>query len=198
MSKVAVILAPGCEEGENLTIVDIMRRAEIPCELVGLDEMEVTGGHDITILADRVFDTDIRDYDMIVLPGGYGGAEAMMAKAELLSCLRDMDAAGKWVAAICAAPTVLDKAGILEGRQFTCYPTTAAKISSGERRDDIIVIDRNLVTSQGPATAYAFTYQLVELLGVSSKAVRDRMVYDHAFGFDGFVGNEEQKDGGAR
>ncbi len=181
MKKAAVIFANGCEEGEALTIVDIFRRAELTCDMVGLDQKDITGGHDITMRTDKVLSEDLKDYDMVILPGGYGGADAMANNETLLECLREMNAAGKYVAAICAAPIVLEAAGILEGRTFTCYPSTAAKISHGNRVDGKVVIDGNLITSQGPATAYAFAYKLVDALGGDSLTVKKRMVYFNAF-----------------
>lgn len=182
MSKVAVIFAPGFEEGEGLAVVDIMRRAEITCDIVGLLGSEVTGGHDICVRADKVFDGSLDDYDMVVLPGGLGGAEAMRDNESFLSAVRAMDQAGKWVCAICAAPIALGRAGLLEGRTFTCYPTTAPKIENpGTWVDEIVCVDGNLLTSQGPGTAYAFAYALVDALGVDSEPVKQRMVYYNAF-----------------
>lgn len=182
MNKTAVILADGCEEGESLTIVDIMRRAELPCDLVGLTALEVTGAHDITMRTDKVLDESIADYDMIVLPGGYGGTENMKNSELLCSIIRKMFAAGKYVTAMCAAPQVLDKCGVLEGRTFTCYPTVADKIKSGNYVDGVrTVVDGNIVTSAAPGTAYAFGYKLVDVLGGDSLAVKKRMVYFNAF-----------------
>ncbi len=179
--KTAVIFAPGCEEGEALTIVDIFRRAEIRCDMIGLDEKEITGAHDITMLCDEVISEELKDYDMVILPGGYGGAEAMKNHALLQSVLKEMNKNGKYIAAICAAPIALDEAGVLEGKRFTCYPTTAAKIHTGIHTDDKVCVDGNLITSQGPATAWAFAYKLVDVLGGDSLTVKKRMVYFNAF-----------------
>lgn len=181
MNKTAVIFANGCEEGEALTIVDILRRAERTCEMVGLDSDEITGGHDVTMKTDRVLDEDVADYDMIVLPGGYEGVDNMLASPLLKNILRKMNESGKWIAAMCAAPQVLDCAGLLEGRTFTCYPGTAEKIHSGTRTEDVVVKDGNLITSQGPATAYAFGYALADALGADSLTVKKRMAYFNAF-----------------
>ena len=181
MKKAAVIFAPGCEEGESLTIVDIFRRAEIECDMVGLEDIEVTGGHHITMLCDKVMDDSLEDYDMVVLPGGYGGADAMRNNDAFQAHLKNMHAKNKYIAAICAAPIALDRAGVLEGRNFTCYPSTAEKIHSGNWIDETVVVDGNLITSQGPATAWAFSYKLVDVLGGDSLAVKKRMVYFNAF-----------------
>lgn len=182
MKNIAVIAAPGCEEGETLTIVDIFRRAELSCDLVGLGARDITGGHGTVFRCDAVLDEALASaYDMVVLPGGYGGVDAMMASELLLEQVSTMLHEGKWVAAICAAPLALDKAGLLESRTFTCYPGQRANISAGTWANEVVVIDDNLVTSQGPATAWAFAYKLVELMGGDAEAVRQRMVYRNAF-----------------
>ena len=187
MAKVAVIIAPGFEEGEGLALVDVFRRAEIECDMVGLRSAEVAGGHEIVVRTDAVFDGSLTSYDMVVLPGGYGGADAMRDDDRFQEALREMDAAGKWVCAICAAPIALDRAGILSGRRFTCYPGTVSKIEDETAQwvDEVVVRDGNLITSQGPATAYVFAYALVDALGVDSEPVKQRMVYYNAFDVDG-------------
>ena len=118
MKKAAVIFAAGCEEGEALTIVDIFRRAQLECAKIGLDADRITGAHGIIMRMDAVLDDSLAQFDMVVLPGGYGGAAAMRESGLLISLLRQMDQEGKMIAAICAAPTVLDKAGLL-GRSQT-------------------------------------------------------------------------------
>ena len=90
MAKVAVIVAPGFEEGEALALVDIFRRAEIACDMVGLESQEVTGGHEIVVRTDVTFDGSLDDYDMVVLPGGYGGADAMRSDDRLQQAMRAM------------------------------------------------------------------------------------------------------------
>lgn len=181
MKKAAVIFADGCEEGEALTIVDIFRRAELQCDMVGLTSDVVTGAHDIVMKADKVLGKDLTEYDMVILPGGYGGSAAMRDNEEFIGYLQEMDKSGKKIAAMCAAPIALERAGLLEGRKFTCYPSTGETIKSGTRLDDKVVVDGNLITSQGPATAYAFAYKCVEELGGDALTVKKRMVYFNAF-----------------
>ncbi|MBS4770859.1 DJ-1/PfpI family protein [Carnobacteriaceae bacterium zg-ZUI240] len=181
MVKVAVLVAPGFEEGETLTIVDIIRRANIECKLVGTDEI-VTGAHDITVKCDAVLHSDIsKEYDMVVLPGGRPGADNLRDNDLVIKAIKEMDASGKWVAAMCAAPIALERAGILENREFTAYVGYQDVIKAGQFKEDIVVVDKNLVTSRGPATAYAFAYALVDVLGGDSIAVKKRMVYTNAF-----------------
>lgn len=180
MKKAAVLVAPGFEEGETLTITDILRRAQTQCDLYGLTK-EVTGGHDITLQCDYVLSQDVEDYDMVILPGGYEGARNLRDHEGVIALLQKMYANHKYICAMCAAPTVLEKAQLLEEKRYTAYRGYGDKIKQGEYQEEIVVVDGSIVTSRGPATAYAFAYQLVELLGEDAIAVKQRMLYDHAF-----------------
>jgi 4-methyl-5(b-hydroxyethyl)-thiazole monophosphate biosynthesis len=179
--KTGIILAPGFEEGEALTIADILRRAQIQCDLIGLDQT-VTGGHEIEVQSDVLLNNiDENEYDMLILPGGYGGVEAMKQSTKLKELLISMNKQNKYIAAMCAAPSVLDCFGLLKGRKFTAYRGYEEKIKDGTFLQDKVVVDDNLITSRGPATAYAFAYKLVDVLGQDSLAVKKRMVYFNAF-----------------
>ncbi|MDO5709994.1 MAG: DJ-1/PfpI family protein, partial [Coriobacteriales bacterium] len=145
MTKVAIITAPGCEEGETLTIVDILRRAEIACDMVGLGSQVIAGTHHIAMRADTVFSGSLEGYGMVVLPGGYGGSDAMRDNEELIDALKAMDARGAWICAICAAPEALGRAGLLAGKTFTCYPGVKDQIENpGTWVDAPVVIDGNV------------------------------------------------------
>ena len=180
MAKVAVILAEGFEEIEALTVVDVLRRANIACHMVGF-EARVTGSHAIQVQADRVFDGDLSEYDMIVLPGGMPGSAHLRDNEQLIAELQKFEQVGKKVAAICAAPIVLERAGLLEGRKFTCFPGVEDQIASGEHQTDLVVVDGNIVTSRGAGTALAFAYALVDLLGGDGQQLAHTMVYDRLF-----------------
>ena len=196
MTKVAVITAPGCEEGETLTIVDIMRRAEIPVEMMGLGAQKIAGTHHITMVCDTVFNGSLDGYDMVILPGGYGGSDAMRDNDELLDALRAADERGAWICAICAAPEALGRAGLLEGRRFTCYPGVKDQIERpGTWVDSPVVTDGKLICGQGPAFAYAFAYALVDALGYDAQTVKNRMVYYNAFAVAGGVPSWETEAG---
>ena len=196
MTKVAVITAQGCEEGETLTIVDILRRAEIPCEMVGLGSQEIAGTHHITMRCDTVFDGTLDEYDMVVLPGGYGGSDAMRDSEELVAALRVADERGAWICAICAAPEALGRAGLLEGKRFTCYPGVKDQIENpGTWVDAPVVQDGNIITGQGPAFAYAFAYALVDVLGYDALTIQNRMIYFNAFDVEGGVPSWETEAG---
>lgn len=180
MKKAAIIIASGFEEGEALTIADIIKRAHLQCDLVGY-EQEVKGGHEIIVRCDHILNETLLDYDMVILPGGYGGAEAMKNNPTLISYLQQMNEKGKYVCAMCAAPIVLEKANLLVDKKFTAYQGYDQKIKQRTYLNDKVVIDSNIVTSRGSATAYGFAYKLVELLGGDDLAVKKRMVYFNAF-----------------
>ena len=196
MAKVALITAPGCEEGETLTIADVLRRAGITCDMVGLGAQEIAGTHGIAMRCDVEFDGSLDAYDMVVLPGGYGGSDAMRDNEELLAALQAADKRGAWVCAICAAPEALGRAGLLKGRQFTCYPDVKDQVENpGTWVDAPVVRDGNLICGQGPAFAYAFAYALVDALGADSETVKNRMVYYNAFDVEGGVPSWETEAG---
>ena len=180
MPKVAVILANGFEEIEALTVVDVMRRANITCHMVGFED-KVTGSHAIQVQADRVFDGDLSGYDMIVLPGGMPGSVHLRDNEQLIAELQRFEKIGKKVAAICAAPIALNQAGLLEERNYTCYDGVQEQISNGHYHKETVVVDGDVITSRGPATALAFAYHLVETLGGDAKALRNGMLYTDVF-----------------
>ena len=181
MPKVALILAPGFEEIEALTPVDVLRRADISCDLLGFDQT-VTGSHGITVTVDALWQGDLSAYDMVVLPGGMPGSAHLRDDERLMAALKDMQASDKWIAAICAAPLALARAGVLVGKNFTCYDGVEREIADGNYRKETVVRDGKLITSRGPSTALAFAYELVEVLGGDAQKLREGMLYTDVFG----------------
>ncbi|MDQ0223274.1 DJ-1 family glyoxalase III [Streptococcus moroccensis] len=177
---VAVLLAPGFEEIEALTQVDVLRRADIPVETLGFTP-EVKGSHDITVLADKVFEGQLEDYEMIILPGGLPGSDHLRDNDALIKALQEADQAEKWLAAICAAPKVLGRAGLLNEKRYTCYPGVEEEIATGEHTDDLLVQDGRIITAQGAGVSLAFAYHLVDVLGGDSKKLSSGMIYDPLF-----------------
>jgi 4-methyl-5(b-hydroxyethyl)-thiazole monophosphate biosynthesis len=180
MSRVLVPLAEGFEEIEAVTVVDLLRRAGIEVHTACLDGPQVTGSHGIAVLADIALDAArADDYDMIVLPGGMPGAEHLKNDARVVALLRHFAAAGRYTAAICAAPGVLAHAGLLEGRAATSFPGFLHTGSApGIRlRDDAVVIDGKVVTSRGAGTAMEFALALIGLLAGPEvqQQVRERL-----------------------
>lgn len=167
--RVIVPFAEGFEEIEAFTIVDVLRRAGIAVDMVGLVGSIVTGSHGIRVTMDKKLnEVRAEDYDGIVLPGGNPGYLNLSRSSELLELIKKMNGQGKLIAAICAAPSVLAKAGVLEGKRATIYPGMEKEIPypRGER----IVVDGNVVTSQGPGTAIEFALKLVDVLVGSDMA----------------------------
>ena len=196
MAKVALITAPGCEEGETLTIVDMLRRAEINCDMVGLGAQEISGTHRIAMRCDTIFDGSLDAYDMVVLPGGYRGSDAMRDSDELIAALCAASERGAWICAICAAPEVLGRAGLLKGKRFTCYPGVKDQIENpGTWVDAPVVHEDKLITGQGPAFAYAFAFSLVDALGGDSQTIKNRTIYYNVFDVEGGVPSWETEAG---
>ncbi len=174
MATVLVPLAQGCEELEAVTIVDLLRRAGVDVTTAGLDDKPVTASRGMVLIADMTLDQAVqKDYDMIVLPGGLPGADHLDQDARIQSLLKKMDAEGKYVAAICAAPKALARAGLLDGRKATSYPGSldGCRITDMDYREQAVVIDGTLITSRGPGTAMDFALSLIEqLLGRNKRA----------------------------
>ncbi len=174
MTTVLVPLAPGFEELEAVTIVDVLRRADIEVRLVSLGpERLVTGSHGISLLADEVWsELGEQPVDAIALPGGMPGSRHLRDHLELRARLVALHAAGGLVAALCAAPIVLDAAGLLTGRRATAFPGTElpSAVMLGER----VVVDGRIVTSRGPGTALEFALTLVAELGKAERAAELR------------------------
>jgi 4-methyl-5(b-hydroxyethyl)-thiazole monophosphate biosynthesis len=177
---VLVPLAEGFEEIEAVTIVDLLRRADIEVHTASLTSRRVTGSHGITVEADLVLDdAKAADYDMVVLPGGMPGAEHLKNDLRVIALLREFAAAGRFTAAICAAPGVLAHAGLLEGREATSFPGfLRADSAPGIRLSESpVVVDGKVVTSRGPGTAIDFSLALIGLLkgGEVAAAVGGRL-----------------------
>ena len=164
MKKVAVMLADGFEEIEALTVVDIVRRADITCDMVSISGEEVKGAHGIVTKADKLISDAIKEYDAIVLPGGMPGAANLRDNNKVIGLVKYFNENNKIVAAICAAPIILGKAEVVEGRNVTSYPGFEDELSKGNYLEEHVVVDGNIITSRGPATAMLFAYKILELL----------------------------------
>ncbi|URA09789.1 DJ-1 family glyoxalase III [Thermospira aquatica] len=164
--RVALILGQNFEEVEAITPIDILRRAQVEVITYGVGGKEITGSHQITVQADRVFmrmdDIHTEEFDALLLPGG-PGVNQLVQNQHLLEVIRRFVAASRWVYAVCAAPLLLDRAGVLEGRNFTCYPGTVASITSGKHKNEPVVVDGNIITSQGVGTSLLASLKLVSL-----------------------------------
>lgn len=167
MPRVLVPLAEGFEEIEAVTVIDLLRRAGIEVHTASLAQPRVTGSHGITLEADgELAAVDAADYDMVVLPGGMPGAEHLRQDERVIALLKQLATSGRYTAAICAAPSVLAHAGLLDGRSATSFPGFLRPDSAAGIRlmDSPVVVDGKVVTSRGPGTAIEFGLALIELL----------------------------------
>jgi 4-methyl-5(b-hydroxyethyl)-thiazole monophosphate biosynthesis len=165
MKTVLVLLAPGFEEIETITVVDILRRAGARVTLAGTQEGPLEGSRGISVLPDEQLDKVLKiDFDLIVLPGGQPGTNNLKDDPRVLQLLKKMDGLKKNIAAICAAPLVLNKAGILKDRCVTSHPSVQKDMQGIQYSEDRVVVDGHIITSKSPGTAMEFSLQLVEIL----------------------------------
>ncbi len=165
MKAVLVPLAQGCEEIEAVTVIDILRRAGIKVVSAGLDKLPVQASRGVSILPDTTLDAVLHDdFDMIVLPGGQPGTNNLKADKRIIALLQHKAQQGKYIAAICAAPSVLATAGLLDNKQATSFPGALTPFPAVRVQHAAIVEDGKLITSRGPGTAMDFALLLVERL----------------------------------
>ena len=167
MATVLVPLAQGVEELEAVTIVDLLRRAGIEVVTAGLDAAPVKGSRGTVLLPDTTLDRAIeREYDMLVLPGGQPGATHLEQDARIVTLARKMARDNRFTAAICAAPKVLARAGVLDGKRATSFPGAIdpAQWPNVRLENSSVVTDGQVITSRGPGTAMDFALELIGLL----------------------------------
>lgn len=164
MKKVALFLANGFEEIEALGTVDILRRAQIPVITVSItDDKVVTGAHNVPVTADAIFsETDFKDIEILVLPGGMPGAKHLNEHEGLKKLIAEYNSKGEQIGAICAAPMVLGGLGILDGKRATTYPGFEPELIGAKVTGENVVIDGNITTGKGPGLVFEFALRLVE------------------------------------
>lgn len=176
MPKVLILLAPGCEEIEAVTVIDLLRRANIDVVSAGLAEINnpITCSRGVVLVPDTTLD-DVVDahFDMVVLPGGQPGTDNLRKDERVRTLLQKTDSNNNYVAAICAAPMVLAEAGLLKDKFATSYPGCLDEKIAPQTtlKEDMVVKDGNIITSRGPGTAMDFALLLVETL--TDKEARD-------------------------
>ena len=166
--KVALFIENGSEELEFIAPLDIMRRANLEVDLISANNEDfITSSHNIKILADKKIEevNNILDYDAIVIPGGMPGSTLLRDNKKIIEFYQTMYNSGKLVAAICAAPIVLSAAGITDDKEVTSYPGFDKEINyKNYNSEKAVVIDKNVITAQGPAVAILFGYEIVNYL----------------------------------
>lgn len=177
MAKVLVPLANGCEELEVVSIVDVLRRGGVEVVMASIhDSLEVVGAHGISLKADALFpDVEGEDYDAMILPGGGDGTENLKRSLEVIARLRRQKEEGRLLCAICAAPTVLVEAGVLdEGQHVTCYPACQMDLDRPWVNQPVVVHD-DVITGQAPGSALLFGLVVLQVLAgeaVAQKVAR--------------------------
>lgn len=165
MPGICVLLATGFEEIEAVTIIDVLRRAELEVTILGVGGETISGAHGLQVKTDQSLEDGMnRTWGAIVLPGGLPGATNLRDNPQVLELVRSTHSAGGKLAAICAAPIVLGSAGVLQGRRATCYPGFEDGLDGAECSEDRVVVDGNLTTSRGPGTSLDFALSLVAQL----------------------------------
>lgn len=177
MAKVYVFLANDFEDVEALIPVDVLRRGGVEVITVSItgDSQVVESAHNVQIMADAMIeDCDFSDADLLFLPGGMPGASNLYEHEGVRQAVLAQAKAGKKVAAICAAPAVvLAQLGILDGKRATCYPGFEKLLTKAEYTADLVTVDGNITTAEGPAAAFPFAYELLSQL--VSKEVSDQI-----------------------
>ncbi|MBI3608852.1 MAG: DJ-1/PfpI family protein [Nitrospirae bacterium] len=173
MARVLVPLASGFEEIEAVTIIDILRRANVEVTVAGTIDGPIIGSRRVPLIPDTTLDAVADDpFDMVVLPGGGEGTANLRRDPRITSLVKRQADRGGYLAAICAAPIVLADAGLLTHKRVTSYPSYRSQITTGEYLTDRVVVDGRLVTSRSPGTALEFALTLVELLVGSDESRR--------------------------
>ncbi|MCI8453114.1 MAG: DJ-1/PfpI family protein [Lachnospiraceae bacterium] len=184
--RVMVILANDCEEGETTTIMDIMRRAGFVCDGVSIADEIVICQHGCRLLADVIMGEDTesyKSYDAMILPGGWGAADHMGEDRRVIELVKYFaETPDKYLAAMCAAPGVLARAGVTKGKIITSYPGPKLEplFTDAEYVTDAVAFDDNkhLITSRGPATVLPFAFAIVDALGGDSTFIKQRFLYN--------------------
>ncbi len=159
-----ILFADGFEEVEALSVVDMARRAGIEVQMISLNETkEVVGGHNIKIVCDRLLEEALLG-EGIVLPGGIPGVPNIEKNEKAVELINKHYAEGKLVAAICAAPTLLGRKGILDNKKAVCYPSLMDELICGEKADYSVVTDNNVITSKSAGTALDFAFEIIKYL----------------------------------
>ena len=181
--KIAIQLADGFEEIEAISIIDVLRRAEIDVVVVSVTgKLEVEGVHHVKVLADTLFEkVDYYDLYMIVLPGGMPGAANLDAHAGLRNQIQQFDLQNRPLAAICAAPMVLGNLGILKGKQAVCYPGFEKYLKGAEVLMIPVVESGNVITGRGIGAALEFALAIVQKAVSAEKAklIGQQILFDY-------------------
>ncbi len=173
---VYIFLAEGFEEIEALTQIDLLRRAEIDVKSVGVGSKTIVGAHGISVFCDMmVSDIDLSDAKMLILPGGMPGVTNLYECAPVLDALKSHAQGGGLIAAICAAPLILGRLGLLSGKKAVCYPGFEDELLGAEVMSDSVVVDGNIITAKAAGSAIDFAHAIIS-------AIKDKETADAVIG----------------
>lgn len=185
MAQALIFLAPGYEEIEMLTVVDLLRRSNIEIDMVSItDSLEVTGSHNVTIQADILLkDTDFNTAQMIILPGGLPGTTNLLACEPLMEKVKEYASQNKWLSAICAAPTIYSELELYHGCRATCFPDLADKLTDAVYVQQPVVVDGIFTTSRGAGTTIAFAAAIIERFidKTAADTVLKKIIYNDTY-----------------
>lgn len=171
--KILVPLAQGFEEIEAVTIIDVLRRADLDVTTAHVGGNPVCGSHNIKVTADtNISAIKADDFGCIVLPGGMPGSTNLKNSSAVISLLKNIYSGGGYIAAICAAPIVLGHAGLLHGKKATCYPGNESQLTGATIVNEPVVIDGKIITGKGPGCAIPFALELVGILKNHDKKIK--------------------------
>lgn len=172
MKNAFIPLAPGFEEIETITVVDILRRSGARVSIAGIVEGVIEGSRGIKLLADEpINNINSEEFDLMILHGGQPGTDNLKKNPRVTKLLKEMDNKNKLIGAICAAPTILEENGLLIKRKRTSHPSVKETLLGDLYREDRVVVDENIITSRSPGTAMEFAFKLVEILFGNNRVI---------------------------
>lgn len=181
--KCAIFLADGFETCEGLIVVDLLRRANVSIDMISMnDTLTVTTSHHVVIQADKKYDEiNVSSYDVIVLPGGKVGTANLDSCASLKDAIVKHYESGKLTCAICAAPSIFGKLGMLKGKEYTCFPSFDGEYG-GSYQQKLAVTDGNLITGRGMGATIEFAREILKQLISEEELqnVQNGIQYEHS------------------
>jgi 4-methyl-5(b-hydroxyethyl)-thiazole monophosphate biosynthesis len=161
---IAILVADGFEEIEVSVPYDLLKRCGLNVITVGTNGISATGSHGLQITTDKLLkEVDTNNLDALIIPGGYPGYANLSQNKHVIETVQGMAEAGKYLAAICGGPVVLEKSGVIKNKKITCYPGMEGEFRTASIRPERVVVDGRVITSRSPGTALEFAYKLVEL-----------------------------------
>ncbi len=177
MKKIAILVAEGFEESETFIIVEVLRQCGLTCHTFYFGNEIVRGMQNVYIKGDKPFSDEVKDYDCIVLPGGRPGGQNLRDNPKVIEMVQYFDQKNKIISAMCSATIVLSDAKVITDKHVTGYTGYEDKLIGGKFKNERVVYDKNVITSQGPATPYPFAFKIAESFGINTESIREKHYY---------------------